>query len=114
MINPKELRIGNLVTYNQEDNLPVAIHAILQDELDTGYRKLLSIDKIFPIPITPEWLEKLGIGNREFLQYVIHKREDGYLIYQGHGCFYVNVKYVHQLQNLYFALTGKELPINQS
>jgi hypothetical protein len=74
-----------------------------------------------PIPLTPEILVKAGFENKssttdyifEYGQFIIggtRKRlfpsvwgEDGL---QDYGDL---IEYVHQLQNLYFALTGKEL-----
>lgn len=71
------------------------------------------------IPINLLWLEKFGFE-------CIFTHDDHYFYleslalgldrsYQpfGIGNYEVEFKYVHQLQNLYFALTGEELTIKQ-
>lgn len=81
------------------------------------------LDKINPIPLTEEWLSKFGFEKSE-------KDKEGYQIwiFNGDECifrikhiiyFYLcdtnyfgtEIRYVHELQNLYFALTGQELTI---
>lgn len=60
------------------------------------------------IPLTPEILEKCG-----FVQTSAATFGNGIIgIYFGEGEYFYNHgkgKYLHQLQNLYFALTGEEL-----
>ena len=126
MIDPKELRIGNLVLVQSR-------------KLATDISDVLAIDKIVPqsctryhpIPITPEWLERFGFEKRESstcVEYYIGINDITHdwlfsltwllrpeLINAPIAPFYRNgrhtIHYVHQLQNLYFALTGKELTI---
>lgn len=80
-----------------------------------------------PIPLTEEWLVKLGFSEKdhEHIDYIPEtyfsiKSEIG--IMNINSCFEFTldyggefssskIKYVHQLQNLYFALTGEELTI---
>jgi hypothetical protein len=68
-----------------------------------------------PIPLTEEWLLKFGF---EWKNHGLHK--DNWVIRQFGGDwtiflsnekynFDIKLCYVHQLQNLYFALTGEEL-----
>ena len=82
--------------------------------------------KINPIPINEEWLIKLGfkkiIDNEFTLRYELsndprfdyilskHKLKSYGLRFSGVTFFDV-IKYVHQLQNFYFALTGRELRV---
>lgn len=74
-----------------------------------------------PIPITPEILEKAGLtdlntittnGGEIFYELVNYELgicgKDSAI--SGH-IYYAKCRYVHQLQNLYFALTGEELEI---
>ena len=108
-----ELRIGNLVLDSTKN-----VHKIerLDEKWDFG-------DK-FPIPLTEEWLLKAGFKEIKFLnEYFV--QENGYKhldmivrygVFDGHRFLFdfanekcVNLKYVHQLQNLYFALCGEEL-----
>ena len=116
-----ELRIGNYLQGQQvvqvtrifdEDNIgigsgdPYAVHA------EPPYKPCLS-----PIPITEEWLVKFGF--KDVASDSKFKNKDSLIIlFENNKFIYQNLffiesdtelKYVHQLQNLYFALTGKEL-----
>ncbi len=108
-----ELRIGNLVNVNS-DMLSVT-------GADIAYFDFNGND-YSPIPLTPEILEKAGfylqpqrismwqrgrvkiwMGNNA-LAYLKHEDKD--------ESYYIGeCKSLHKLQNLYFALTGEELPI---
>jgi hypothetical protein len=110
MIPASNFRIGNWISYEGKLTL---------------LRDVLSGFHYEPIPLTPEILEKAGFKKGEPF-YISH--EDTF--YLGDRYFWVQhcfchktshesaivlawwVKYVHQLQNLYFALTGEELEIN--
>ena len=93
---------------------------------DNGYFRATARDievaELFePIPLTEEILLKCGFKKKNGYKFVLHnshfslvmidsiKRED-YAF--SHYNLWVNLEYVHQLQNLYFALTGQELEIN--
>jgi len=96
-----------------------------------GYIQLDNIVDIEPIPLTPEWLEKFGftkqIGNgslffKDGFKYNIKANCVGIIVHCGKAgesqqhvcdsiCNMISMPYVHQLQNLYFALTGEELAI---
>jgi len=94
--------------------------------VDLKQVETLTKDKILidftPIQLTKEWLLKFGF---EF-----DEEDDGYqkgkykVSVSDEGClFFINIgyypeeiaefNYVHQLQNLYFALTGEELTITK-
>lgn len=80
------------------------------------------VDYLQPIPLTEEWLLRLpdsefdfvGFGNRQIWQ---HKRFMSIKLEYAHGQVFVyfndemiNIKdYLHEIQNLFFALTGEEL-----
>lgn len=99
----KELRIGNLVYFEDE---------ILKFEFESGW----NFDFIKPIPLTDEWLLKLGANrfNNAFLidrfrlipmpQYGFYQVVD-----KETNAYFSKVEFVHEWQNLYFALTQKEL-----
>lgn len=57
-----------------------------------------------PLPITEECLKKFGFDSK-LAQFNVKGR----FILDGYGMNEIEIKYVHQLQNLYFALTGEEL-----
>jgi hypothetical protein len=72
-----------------------------------------------PIPLTEEWLLKFGFEKSMSWTYVIELKGNLKLVYYlgekgwsiGFKSYsdFSNLEYVHQLQNLYFALTGEEL-----
>lgn len=75
-----------------------------------------------PIPLTPEWLQRCGLfengssykGELRFKgcgHLTIETIENGGLGYFAPFNKTIEIKYLHQLQNLYFALTGEELKI---
>lgn len=74
-----------------------------------------------PIPLTEEWLERLGFEDlpdwlNEWKKDIYWLNEVGETFQLGIGVTTpkwqrTQIKYVHQLQNLYFALTGEELEI---
>ena len=75
-----------------------------------------------PIPLTDEWLVKFGFKRggymSSFEKLTIHHKEPVYpngRVYFNSWAILNNIpEYVHQLQNLYFALTGKELIFDKS
>ena len=123
----KELKIGNYIDYSLS-NLPQRIKSIIFSSegyvvnfLDSDFAN--SVEKIKPIPITEEWLLKFG-----FISNPYQDRYDLVNIYfQGCKlCFecdktkgftelwiseFPNIKYVHQLQNLFHIVTGSELQL---
>lgn len=119
MVNEKELRIGNAVL--DDCGLPVKI-----DSIETAWNERNEVYYMFydhrgsenldisPIPLTEELLVKLGFGRYEFDHKENQYRLNDRLIVIRGDFFHdygtsVKLEYVHQLQNLYFALTGKEL-----
>lgn len=103
MIQSTELRIGNLV--NQKGSFLTE-----RVTLELLCRKDVILEAI---PLTEEWLLKLGFDN--FGKRWMEKNLPLDII-KANGFYMANVvneiKYVHQLQNLYFALTEEELKIN--
>jgi hypothetical protein len=136
-MNQNELRIGNLLHYKLfADNISVrgiGKNCIwLNDNKDAGP---ISIENFEQIPLTEEWLEKLGLIKRNQTEELPEELqqpdidEDGDIWYTWvKGVFnleihsngeiwfelyshYKHIKWVHELQNLYFALTEEELTI---
>lgn len=117
-----DFRIGNLVS-DEEGNL-VTIFNILQSYCRGQYDnelkdQLLYYENIKPIPLTEEWLLnfRFEYSERAELWYfgdnpvthdwmiTIKTTGDGFFYKNG----YFKIKYVHQLQNIYHALTGEDL-----
>jgi hypothetical protein len=141
MITANELRIGNWVMAGKiakadKDGKPTSeykanyIQLQLSDFTDERFWGGLGII-IGPIPLTPEILEKAGFikeddGISEYHKLVICRSEvisieddwsfglnaEDESSKQGYASSDGVCQYVHQLQNLYFALTGTELEIN--
>ena len=123
-----ELRIGNLIYWNipnkMERKIVHEVSAIINPTLHTCPISLgiLDEDGYVGIPLTEEWLLKFGFENQQIeLDYpdklLINSATVGgkyyfYLDDTDGSTFYLNyIQYVHQLQNLYFILTGTELEI---
>lgn len=81
-------------------------------------------NRVSPIPLTPEWMERFGFASSNQKPYndqpsYIIGEDANRIIWSGESIFkplpesYLRVtttpiKYVHQLQNILFALTGEE------
>jgi hypothetical protein len=115
-----ELRIGNLIYKRLKSGNGRTI---------TGEVGCQDIVRIFegigsfiyePILLTENWLEKLGFvkiaGNYEInngtTNLVCHKNEINEVV-EGQWKTYSHIKFIHQLQNLWFCLTGEELVIKK-
>lgn len=116
MISPCELKINNWVFI--ELGLPgLQPHKITAQDIADYANGRITLDSVQPIPLTPELLIKCGLNERFFKAYKI-KALDGEKWKGQYGLFINNkweatrFQYLHQLQNLYFALTQEELTIN--
>ena len=85
-------------------------------DTDEGVRFInnWNISVIKPVLLTERWLIKFGFKkiDKDINGYYVWMIEHITVFEQNKGYDYndsTNIKYVHQLQNLYFALTGKEL-----
>lgn len=113
----KELRIGNFVYYNGSHQEIGKVSGVIDDlvtepKVFIGFRIDIpyQLSSLKPIPLTEEWLLNFKWNGYKALHFNSNFEIDkqGRLYcngdYKG-----LNVIYVHQLQNLYFALTGMEL-----
>ncbi len=111
-----ELRIGNFYDHNGFVN---EVHPNTIEEVWISERSWVK-----PIPLSEEWLIKFGFKKRDMLSSVLFDMKNPrFSIYLNPPIDKsnkwnilgieknVNIQYVHQLQNLYFALTGKELTL---
>lgn len=136
MIDSRELRLGNYVQESLFTFKFAQITSIDKKRVHVKYefsRASLGIKDIIPIILTEEILIKCG-----FVLYGYGSTDDefissveftGYRLNNFDICFvndtnksirfvnninekvYCNIKYLHQLQNLYFALTNEEITI---
>ena len=119
MIQSKELRIGNLVF----DHLG-RVQKVAETRSDAyicylsnGAKLKYKLNTTQPIPLTEEWLLNFGFKlngiNYELPNFRFHINKplnyDGFVFCDNYNVITEKIKYVHQLQNLYFALTGEEL-----
>jgi len=125
-----ELRIGNFINYEQTTHVILTVSTTEADEY--AYSRWIeekgaefyfhTLDIINPIHLTEEWLIKFGFekvgSNYQKAWLLLHGN-----IKTGTMDFLLNepitgkykatvLQYVHQLQNIYFCLTGEELTIN--
>jgi len=121
-----ELRVGNwFIDYETEPELTIywQVEQIYRPtygtNLGVAYRdgsSWTSLDILEPIPLTEEWLLKFGFESNPYEDryekgeiYVECNKTKGFTELWLSG--FPHIKHVHQLQNLYFALTGEELII---
>ena len=109
----QELRIGNKIQF---DSHLYIVNSVVMKQVEEGFVQYQ------PIPLTEEWLLKFGFekqGHVKFMgeayQRFVLGRNGIYSINKIAYIYEVNdhdlceIKYIHQLQNLHFALTGEEL-----
>jgi len=103
----RELRIGNW--FIEKDEVK---------QFDGDFYHLLGHD---PIPLTEEWLFKFGFERMYFfgapLNYLLKEpicvsTHDMVIEWNKPNFIIKQIQYVHEIQNLYFELTGKELEID--
>lgn len=121
MINANELRIGNQVLESHDQ-----MHTVTASSILAQYQHdIAKVQDYKPIPLTEEILMKCGfiqqpspfsgvfVNNSISLvgDYNDRYRVVGYklVFHTNAGTTEAKVKHLHQLQNLYFALTSKEL-----
>ena len=125
-----ELRIGNLVNYQLTDEMSDPknwIEPMVIDAEDLRVLSLREYEQYSPILLTEEWLKRLQfeeIYKSDFqVKYSIAAarscvnlsfRSDGEICVFFNNVLIKHITSVHQLQNLYFAVTGEELPINKT
>jgi hypothetical protein len=125
-INFKELRLDNYICIN--NNLhpcrvkEITMSSVVVESIKENYSEP-TINSMNPIPLTEEWLIKFGFEKKIDCYKNINYNFNGYFAsfdcdnpmwFGEDGCceqvtIKDNIKYVHQLQNLYFAVTGEEL-----
>lgn len=133
MIQANELRIGNWVLYA---GLWQRVYSIAETAINIA-QEPLKISFIGGIPLTPEILERYGFENDSYANFTILMPDNALskfksnarwirVSFKEYACLnlseYIDIadydisapcKYLHQLQNLYFTLTGKELKIKR-
>lgn len=136
-MKPTELRLGNWIGFtisDESDNIlilgqrgivrEISKSIVLLEEIEIA----IPVNGLYPIPLTEEILLNAGFQRSDAhrnTQYVLRvtwlagteMRLEFFILEEVEGkftsehCFNRVILYVHQLQNLYFALTGQELEI---
>jgi hypothetical protein len=121
MIDVKELRIGNYIYWDnpKKKNVVHTVRAVLEFSLHTTPLAICGIEDFSPIPLTEQWLIDFGfekgndiMGDCFYIEQNNNVNDFAIHLHDGKYTDILNDLYidsVHQLQNLYFALTGKEL-----
>ncbi len=110
MISENELRIGNWITYPNSNPFQITRDNVLNNDFWDDVE-----ENIEPIPLTPDIVEKCGFENKNreyhhsnFYPTCYFENE---LFFVEFGEYRISKKHLHQLQNLYFDLTGEELNV---
>ena len=104
-----ELRIGNWIDEQGIEN-QVTDLTWRHGEFETNGTMLVECE---PIPLTEDWLKRFGWEKSKESSYFWEDNNftiwfDDYGLYIESYIGKLRIKHVHQLQNLYFALTGEE------
>ena len=117
-LSAKELRIGNWIErINSNDRW-------IKTRINLTYLSLIVEfpEDYRPIKISEQWLKDFGfeilLKEDEIVLYRLNSNDVnihpvGGFTYGNRGTPLCKIQYLHQLQNLYFALTGKELIIKE-
>ena len=120
MIKANELRIGNCIKLNNSDT------TLVPRDFQRYCKSFGIFEEFEPIELSEEWLLKAGFEkddsgvdmfDQDYCEWYQKEFPVIGIICQNHDKEYIfdentdtlRLKYVHQLQNLYFALTGSEL-----
>jgi|688.fasta_scaffold662884_2 hypothetical protein len=117
-----ELRLGNLIyDIPERGGKIISVNKVWID--DDG--ESLYFDLCNPIPLTEEWLIKFGFVKTDegYITRTWKENDLNVILTSKHAVvssagnfglvYFKPIKCVHQLQNLYFTLTGQELEINE-
>lgn len=119
----QELRIGNYISrldlVSENQRIEQILELLSKKVVTTGPTRVIVLyEDIKPIPLTEEWLLKFDykkevdfFENETRLSFWTDKKTFDGIMADWADKVIGQVKYVHQLQNLYFALTGEELTI---
>lgn len=138
-MTPTDLRIGNYVYYEHTTHIVSGVHGnrvyswwvkdgepvieyetkdISGTQVENPYMDV--INQYEPIPLTEEWLLKFEFWTSDWDVHSTLRKQvlDSSLVYDKDNKTFdlgdllnIKIEYVHQLQNLYFVLTGEELKL---
>lgn len=126
MISPKEVQKGSIVSYEGKTRI---VKGVMDYIILEGTKEWIGGSLINPEPISEVWLKNLGLSlvqEGSMAQPTIYRKEYSRRLvisnfdiqYRGGDEWYwidgntiVELQYVHQLQMLYFSLSGNHLVI---
>lgn len=134
MVKVSEVRIGNFLLFDFPNRGKVQYRSERINNDFDGFRATatindVQIEKVYGIPLTDSWLTKFGFEkidrhfqhnwiirlNKTGEHYSIQFSEEKFWLSNSEydaWCYVIrDVEYVHELQNLYYDLTGEELVI---
>ena len=123
-----ELRIGNWINDNGYNSIIGVIDSHYHAIQISGSPRMIALETIEPIPLTEEWLIKFGFDlqtddedepdnlcktywSNDKLDYINYDSKENEFIIMGYSLG-IKIYFIHQLQNIYFVLTGEELTIS--
>lgn len=116
----EELRIGNIIKINDTETV-VEGFSTWDNLIQSSDFAERDISEFEQIPLTEEWLLKFGAKwdsdyvalevNKLTIRTHLPNMKPASIFAYFDGIRIKQLKYVHELQNLYFALTGQELTI---
>lgn len=113
-MNAKDFRIGNYIYYHIEDRMDERREWDELSQIDYDDLRCLTTyednSEYRPIPLSEEWLRKFGYIPKDYgwqgKYHYINEFTSNVFTCDKTGR---NIKYVNQLQNLYWCLCGEEL-----
>lgn len=124
----EELRIGNYVSSLVNNRPQMKVLQLFGDSFQGDFgdssRGGIMYENTEGIPITEKWLDEFGFRGKKVYEAVFEWRigetlkehriqTDGEVFVWTDYKDGIEIKFVHQLQNLYFALTQEELTISE-
>ena len=118
-LESRQLRIGNLLLGRGAVSQVLEVY---ENHIKTEKENKIPMRIVQGVPLTEEWLLRFGFEkmDRNSKQGVLstyqkkgnkfHVTNSGHVVY---GFKHLHINYVHQLQNLIFALTGEELTLKK-
>jgi len=117
-IKAEELMIGNILQYQNGTTLMQGrVTSIPNGNKICIDHIAVKINNLLPVKLTPWILEKCGLTDGVFhdIEYFsiagLNSMPESYGLYYENDWTSVSIEYLHQLQNLYFCLTGAHLTV---
>lgn len=118
-LKSSDIRIGNYLEFDGELSIVKEIdeQGLVVDIPKLEEKEWIDLFQFSVIPLTEEWLINLGFNNSQVSSLFTNKIalrnsiKSKFTLRVSDALAEIEVKYVHQLQNLYHALTGEELMI---